>query len=80
MTAKRSVIFACLVVSSGCATSTAEKKAQADAAPSTMLVCSMERPTGSNIPKRVCRTQEIADKDRRDAEELAHRAQVQIER
>jgi hypothetical protein len=56
------------------------KKAQADSAPSTMLACSMERPTGSNLPQRVCRTQEIADKDRRNAEELMHTPHVQIER
>jgi hypothetical protein len=70
-----------LVVVSGCAAGTAAKtKAEPDAAPSTMLICELERPTGTLFWKRVCRTQEIADKDRRNAEELMHRGAVQIEK
>jgi hypothetical protein len=45
-----------------------------------MLICELERPTGTLFWTRVCRTGEIADKDRRNAEELMHRGAVQIEK
>jgi len=33
------------------------------------LICQTERPVGSNIPKRVCRTQAQIDKERAEAQE-----------
>lgn len=81
MTSKRWGTVACWLVSAGCATAGAEKKtALAAGKPSTMLVCEMERPTGSNIPTRVCRTQEIREKNRRDADELMRKGHIQIEK
>ena len=70
-----------LLVVSGCAAgTTAKTKAAPDAAPSTMLICELERPTGTLFWERVCRTQEIADKDRSNAEGLMRRGAVQTEK
>jgi hypothetical protein len=33
------------------------------------LICEMERPVGSNIPKRVCRTQAQIDREREAAQD-----------
>ena len=33
------------------------------------LICEMERPVGSNIPKRVCRTQAQIDRERETAQD-----------
>jgi hypothetical protein len=69
-----------LVVSACTAGTTAKTKGAPDADPATMLVCELERPTGTLFWERVCRTQEIADKDRSNAEALMHRGAVQIEK
>ena len=34
------------------------------------LICSLERPTGSNIMRRVCRSQDQVDRDREAAQAL----------
>jgi hypothetical protein len=39
------------------------------------LVCMSELPTGSKIPKRVCRTREEMEEERLQAEELIRRSQ-----
>ena len=39
------------------------------------LVCTSETPTGSKIPKRVCRTRAEMEQDREQAEELVRRGQ-----
>ncbi|GAC1346245.1 MAG: hypothetical protein NVS2B9_01020 [Myxococcales bacterium] len=69
--------FACALAAAGCASTEAERKARAEAAPGTMLVCEMERPTGSMIPQRVCRTQELAEKEHRAIDEITHTVGVQ---
>ena len=72
-----------LLLASACATSSAPAasaplKAQATAAPQTgggvaaddqKLICEMERPVGSNIPKRVCRTKAQIDRERDAAQD-----------
>jgi hypothetical protein len=37
--------------------------------PDTMLVCTWERPTGSNIPERVCRTEVQMERERQSAQD-----------
>ena len=37
------------------------------------LVCHMEKPMGSNIAKRVCRTREVLDSDEAQAREMMNR-------
>lgn len=37
------------------------------------LVCTTEKPTGSNIPKRICRTQAVIDEEQAQAEEFVKR-------
>ena len=50
--------------------SKASDTAQATAANSeTDLICGLEYPTGSNIPRRVCRTPEEMDEERAAAQE-----------
>jgi hypothetical protein len=34
------------------------------------FVCTTEKPTGSNIPKRICRSRAVIDKERAEAEEF----------
>lgn len=68
-----------LLLASACATATAPAgtapvKAQSGAAPGVAaedqkLICQMERPLGSNIPKRVCRTQAQIDRERDSAQD-----------
>jgi hypothetical protein len=69
-----------LLLASACATSTAPAskapvKAQSGAAATGVaaddqkLICQMERPVGSNIPKRVCRTQAQIDRERESAQD-----------
>ena len=68
-----------LLLASACATSTAPAgtapvKAQSGAATGVAaddqkLICQMERPVGSNIPKRVCRTQAQIDRERESAQD-----------
>lgn len=50
------------------AAASAVKAAQAQDAAT--LVCRIERPTGSNIAKRVCRTREAIERDREAAQQL----------
>jgi hypothetical protein len=69
-----------LALASACATTsapaggTAPVKAQAATGQTTAsgeqkLVCSTERPVGSNIPKRVCRTPEQIEREREAAQD-----------
>jgi hypothetical protein len=44
------------------------------AAPAPPLVCRTERPTGSNIPRRVCYTQEELDQTILEAQDAHRRA------
>jgi hypothetical protein len=37
------------------------------------LVCTTEKPTGSNIPKRICRTRAVVEKDEAEAQEFVRR-------
>ena len=73
-----------LLLASACATSSAPAgasalKAQSSATPQAgtaavaaedqKLICEMERPVGSNIPKRVCRTKAQMDREREAAQD-----------
>jgi hypothetical protein len=42
-----------------------------------MLVCEMEEPTGSHIPRKVCRQREMTEADRRAVEELISKPPIQ---
>lgn len=78
-----SILGSLLALTAACASSTASSgtaamKSQssgtavtADKTPheESKLICEMERPVGSNIPKRVCRTQAQIDKERADAQD-----------
>lgn len=44
------------------------------------LICKEERPTGSNLPREVCRTPEQMADDRREAEDLLRRPPVAPQR
>lgn len=75
-------------LASACATSSAPAgssalKAQTSATPQSKtvaaddddkLICEMERPVGSNIPKRVCRTKAQMDREREAAQEQMREA------
>ena len=73
-----------LGLASACATTsapaggTAPAKAQATTAPTASpavatddqkLICSVERPVGSNIPRRICRTPEQIERERQAAQD-----------
>jgi hypothetical protein len=47
---------------------TAQASAPEATPPETKLVCEMERPVGSNIPRRVCRTPEQIEREREAAQ------------
>lgn len=49
----------------------AVKAAKADDAAT--IICRVERPTGSNIAKRICRTKEQIERDRRAAQDMLTR-------
>ena len=40
------------------------------------LVCRTEKPTGSNVAKRVCRTRALIEQERADAEKFVERMRV----
>lgn len=82
----RAIAAACVIVFAGCAGSskqakpdptanmTPEQKAQAeqDKKDEAKLVCVYERPTGSNIPEKVCRMPAQIEADREAAEKTMH--------
>jgi hypothetical protein len=37
------------------------------------MVCTTEKPTGSNIPKQICRSRAVIDKEQAEAEEFVRR-------
>ena len=51
----------------GCASDALQTADSSSAAPK--LICTSERPTGSHLPVRVCRTQAQIDQDKADADE-----------
>ena len=83
-----SILGSLLALTAACASSTASSgtaatKSQSPGATVTAdkttheeskLICEMERPVGSLIPKRVCRTQAQIDKERADAQDQMREA------
>jgi hypothetical protein len=83
-----SILGSLLALTAACASSTASSgtpaaKSQSSGAAVTAdktshedskLICEMERPVGSNIPKRVCRTQAQIDKERAEAQDQMREA------
>jgi hypothetical protein len=82
-----SILGSLLALTAACASSTASSgtaaKSQssgttvtADKTPheESKLICEMERPVGSNIPKRVCRSQAQIDKERAQAQDQMREA------
>ena len=77
------VLGSLLAVTAACASSTASSATAATKSQSSgtavtaektpheeaKLICEMERPVGSNIPKRVCRTQAEIDRERAAAQD-----------
>lgn len=72
--------FACATSSTTGAAAPTQSQSRAASAPAAAaskptasdddkLICEMERPVGSNIPKRVCRTQAQIDRERDAAQE-----------
>ena len=78
-----SILGSLLALTAACASSTASSgtaatKSQSSGAAvsadkttheESKLICEIERPVGSNIPRRVCRTQAQIDKERAEAQE-----------
>lgn len=56
------------------ASPTAASPAVASAAAKPRVICTMERPLGSNIAQRVCRTEEAVNAERQAAQDAIHLA------
>jgi hypothetical protein len=57
-----------------CAAQNASRAVTAEpAGPDEIIVCTEEKPTGSNIVKQVCRSQATIDEERAEAEQFVQR-------
>ncbi|MDH4074052.1 MAG: hypothetical protein OEV41_13200 [Gammaproteobacteria bacterium] len=76
---KISLIFIALLWVAGCAsTPKPESMANAELENRDELVCKMEKPTGSNLPKRVCRYRSDIERGDDSAERLARKTQDRV--
>jgi len=66
------VAVSIVVLMSACASS-GNKSASTTSGSNDGKICKMEKKTGSNVRKKVCRTPEEIEKQRRTAKELAQR-------
>lgn len=81
MIGPRLAMCALLIVSSACVLSAAEHRSKMANSPTmtsgSQVVCAIEYPTGSHIPRNVCRSIDKLAADRRAAEDIVLRPSVQ---
>ncbi len=61
------MLLAAALILSGCATSESDEYIVSDLAPEEEVICKRQRPVGSHIPVRVCRTRAQIEADKEAA-------------